>query len=55
MSDQTTHLLDVAALGLMVSTLLSLLPAATAVLSLVWIGMRVYREYLEIKKLKSQK
>ena len=49
------HVLDGASGLAVVSTLMGWLPAATALLSLVWVSMRIYETYYNILTARAQK
>ena len=49
LSDTAKHSIDFLSLGALVATLLSWLPAATALLVFVWTAMRVFESYQNIK------
>jgi len=49
LSEPTKHILDIGAIGVAVATLLTALPIVASILSVVWLGMRVYLGYREIR------
>ncbi len=46
---------DIASGVTVVSTILGWLPAATALLSLVWVAMRIYQTWFDISNARAQK
>jgi ABC-type amino acid transport system permease subunit len=50
LSDPIKGTLDVAFAGVTVAAVLDAIPGITAALSLVWVCMRIYSAWLEIKK-----
>ena len=49
MTEGDKQIFDWSALGISAATFWEVLPAATAVLSLVWISLRIYQTIMEIK------
>ena len=49
LSDTAKHWIDALSLGALVATLLSWLPAATAILVFSWTVMRIYESYQNIR------
>lgn len=47
-------LIDGTAIGVTVAAILAWIPAATAILSFVWVVWRLYNEWLTTKKLKEK-
>jgi glycerol-3-phosphate acyltransferase PlsY len=57
MSTQVEHakqMVDGAAVALTVGVVVGWVPVVVGVATLVWTVLRIYREYLEIKKLKKE-
>lgn len=47
---EATHWIDAGALGVTLGALLGYLPTVAAILSVVWMALRVYSAYLDIKE-----
>lgn len=49
LSDTAKHWIDVFSLGALVMALLDWIPGVTAILVMVWTGMRIYESFLAIR------
>lgn len=46
---------DLTSIGIVIASLAGILPAIASLLTIIWVGLRIYETYLNIKKLRNDK